>query len=129
MTEPTPQESSPAEPTPDQSSTDPIAPRGVRGWLARRSEAVLRKPRRAVPELTEPGEYHVVLQLTGHSPVAVVTVISEATGLDFMSANQLARDAPAVVVTQVSEASAERVVRRLKKAGARAVVGEQYQPR
>jgi len=103
-------------------------PRGFKGWLARRGEAMLRKPGRALPALAEPGEYHVVLQLAGHSPVAVVKVISLATGRDFMSASQLAREAPAVVVSQVSEASAERVLKRLRKAGARAVVGEQYQP-
>jgi len=96
--------------------------------LARRAEAMLHKPRRALPALTEPGECHVVLQVTGHSPVAVITIISEATGLDFLSANTLARDAPAVVVSQISEASAERVVKRLRKAGARAVVGERYRP-
>jgi ribosomal protein L7/L12 len=96
--------------------------------LARRAEAMLNKPRRSLPALTEPGEYQVVLQVTGHSPVAVIKVISEATGLDFMSANQIARDAPAVVVAGVSEASAERAVKRLNKAGARAMVAERYRP-
>lgn len=126
-TDPVPSEPTPSEPwSTEPAAADDRAPRGLTGWLARRGEAMLHKPRRVRPELSEPGEYHVVLQLTGHSPVAVVNVISEATGLDFMSANQLARDAPAVVVSQVSEASAERVAKRLRKAGGRAVVGERY---
>jgi ribosomal protein L7/L12 len=89
---------------------------------------MLSKPRRALPALTEPGECQVVLQMTGPSPVTVVTIITEATGLDFMSASKLAQDAPAVVVSGISEASAELVVERLQKAGAKAVAGEQYRP-
>lgn len=102
--------------------------KGLKGWMARRAETMLRKPRRARPALTEPGDYQVVLQLTGASPVRVVTVISEATGLDFLSASALAQDAPAVVVSGISQGSADRVVERLQKAGAKAVVGESYRP-
>jgi ribosomal protein L7/L12 len=108
-------------------AVDP-APKGMKGWLARRAEAMLRKPRHALPALTEPGECQVVLQLVGTHPVTVITVISEATGLDFVSASNLAQDAPAVVVSGISEASAERVVERLEKAGAKAVGGERYRP-
>ena len=104
------------------------APKGMKGWLARRAEAMLRKPRHALPALTEPGECQVVLQLVGAHPVTVITVISEATGLDFVTASSLAQDAPAVVVSGISEASAERVVERLEKAGAKAVGGERYRP-
>jgi ribosomal protein L7/L12 len=100
----------------------------LKGWVTRRAEAMLRKPRRALPALTEPGECQVVLQVIGASPVTVITVISEATGLDFMSASKLAQDAPAVVVSGISEASAELVVERLQKAGARAVAAETYRP-
>jgi ribosomal protein L7/L12 len=89
---------------------------------------MLRKPRRALPTLTEPGECQVVLQVVGPHPVTVITVISEATGLDFITASKVAQDAPAVVVSGVSEASAERVVERLEKAGAQAVGGERYRP-
>jgi ribosomal protein L7/L12 len=89
---------------------------------------MLSKPRRALPALTEPGECQVVLQVSGASPVRVITAISEATGLDFMSASKLAQDAPVVVVSGISAASAERVVERLRRAGARAVVGEPYRP-
>jgi ribosomal protein L7/L12 len=117
-------ESMPPEPTPPND----ISPRGLKGWLSRRAEAMLSKPRRALPALTEPGECQVVLQMVGASPVTVITVISEATGLDFMSASKLAQDAPAVVVSGISEASAELVVERLAKAGAKAVAGEQYRP-
>jgi len=117
MTDPTPGEAPPSQ-----------RPHGLKGWMTRRAEAMLRKPRRARPALTEPGEYQVVLQLTGASPVRVVTVISEATGLDFMSASALAQDAPAVVVSGISQASADRVADRLQKAGAKAVVGEAYRP-
>jgi ribosomal protein L7/L12 len=117
-------EPTPAEPTP----ADDISPRGLKGWVTRRAEAMLRKPRRALPALTEPGECQVVLQVIGASPVTVITVISEATGLDFMSASKLAQDAPAVVVSGISEASAELVVERLQKAGARAVAAETYRP-
>ena len=89
---------------------------------------MLRKPRRALPTFTEPGESQVVLQVTGASAVQVIKVISEATGLDFISAGKLAQDAPGVVVSGISAASAERVVERLEKAGAKAVVGEPYRP-
>jgi ribosomal protein L7/L12 len=121
----------PIRPEPEQPDAEPseaTLPKGFKGWLARRAEAMLRKPRRALPALTEPGQSQVVLQVTGASPVTVITVITEATGLDFMSASNLANDAPAVVVSGVSRASAERVVERLEKAGAKAVVGETYRP-
>jgi ribosomal protein L7/L12 len=124
MSDPTPPDPTPTDPTPSEATS----PRGLKGWLARRAEAMLRKPRRALPELTEPGDCQVVLQVTGASPVTVITVITEATGLDFMSASKLAQDAPAVVVSGISEASAERVVERLQKAGAKAVTGEPYRP-
>ena len=86
------------------------------------------KPRAALPSLTEPGQSQVVLQVSGASPVRVITVISEATGLDFISASKLAQEAPVVVVSGISAASAERVVERLQRAGARAVQTEPYQP-
>jgi len=116
------------EPTLPDPAPDDIPPRGLKGWLARRAEAMLRRPRRALPALTEQGECQVVLQVTGANPVTVVTVITEATGLDFMSASKLAQEAPVVVVSGISEASAERVVERLQKAGAKAVTGEPYRP-
>jgi ribosomal protein L7/L12 len=100
----------------------------MKGWLARRAEAMLRKPRHALPALTEPGECQVVLQVVGTHPVTVITVISEATGLDFVTASNLAQDAPVVVTSGISEASAERVVERLEKAGAKAVGGERFRP-
>ena len=112
------------EPTP----SEPAASRGLRGWLQRRAEAMLRKPQRALPALTQPGECQVVLQLPGASVVRVIAVISEATGLDFVSASKIAQDAPAIVVSGISEASAELVVERLQKVGAKAVVGEPYRP-
>ena len=117
----------------DPAPTDPRpygarSPRWLRGWLRRRTEAMLGKPRRALPALTEPGEFQVVLQVSGASPVHVITIISKATGLDFLSASKLAQDAPAVVVSGISETSAERVVERLQKAGAKAVTGERYRP-
>jgi ribosomal protein L7/L12 len=114
----------PQEPTPPGD----ISPRGLKGWLSRRAEAMLSKPRRALPALIEPGECQVVLQIVGASPVTVITVISEATGLDFMSASKLAQDAPSVVASGISQASAELVVERLEKAGAKAVSAEQYRP-
>jgi ribosomal protein L7/L12 len=100
----------------------------MRRWLQRRAEAMLRKPRRARPALTEPGDCQVVLQVTGASPVQVITVVTDATGLDFMSAGSLVQDAPVVVVSGISEDSADRVVERLQKAGAKAVVSEPYRP-
>jgi len=126
-----PEETRPDQGPPEQSpSSDGPAhgQRGLRGWLARRAEAMLQKPRRALPALTEPGQCQVVLQVTGASPVTVITVITEATGLDFMSASKLAQDAPAIVVSGISEDSAERVVERLERAGAKAVSGEPYRP-
>ena len=113
----------------EPTATDASIPKGLKGWLLRRAEAALRKPGRASAELTEPGNYHVVLQLIGGRPILVIAIISEATGLDLMSARDLAQDSPVVVVSGVSEASADRVVIRLKKAGAKAVVGELYQRR
>jgi ribosomal protein L7/L12 len=100
----------------------------VKGWLQRRAEALLRKPGRALPALGEPGASQVVLQVIGAKPVQVITVICQATGLDFMSAKALAQDAPAVVVSGISDASANRIVERLHKAGAKSVVGEAYRP-
>lgn len=117
-----------SEPTPPDPGQSSGAPRGLKGWLSRRAEAMLNKPRRALPELTEPGEFQVVLQITGPKPVTAITVISEATGLDFISASKLAQDAPAVVVSGISQTSAGRLVERLEKAGARAVAGEAYRP-
>jgi len=100
----------------------------VRGWVRRRAEAALRKPVRASAALSEPGEVHVVLQLIGSNPVQVMAIIAQATGLDLMSASNLARDAPVVVVSGISQDSADAVVQRLQKAGAKAVAGEPYRP-
>jgi len=123
MTDPTP-----FDPTVDPTPIEPAPAKGWRGLLQRRAEAVMRKPRRASVALTEPGERQVVLQLIGPRPVQVIAIISQATGLDLVSASNLARDAPVVVVSGISEASADRVVERLEKAGARAVAGESYRP-
>ena len=112
----------------DSMPTDPLPAKGLRGFLARRAEAVLRKPGRASAALTELGESQVVLQLIGPSPIHVMAIISQATGLDLVSASNLANDAPVVVVSGISEASADRVVQRLEKAGAKAVAGEAYRP-
>jgi ribosomal protein L7/L12 len=100
--------------------------RGLKGWFQRRTEVLLRKPGRALPALSEPGDSQVVLQVTGPTPIQVVKVICQATGLDLISASHVAGDAPVVVVSGISEASAEAVVERLKKAGARAVAGGSY---
>jgi len=124
MTDPTPFD-------PEQFDRPPVGPAPAKGWrglLQRRAETMMRKPRRASRALTEPGERHVVLQLIGPRPVQVMAIISQATGLDLVSASNLAREAPVVVVSGISEASADRVVERLQKAGARAVTGESYRP-
>ena len=123
-TDPTPTDPTPTDPTP----TDPAPARGLRGLLQRRAEAMLRKPGRASAALTEPGECQVVLQLIGPKPVHVIAIISQATGLDLVSASNVAKDAPVVVVSGVSEASADRVVEQLEKAGAKAVAGASYRP-
>ena len=134
MTDPTPFAPAPFDPTHfDRPQVDPmpIEPAPAKGWrglLQRRAETMLRKPRRASSALTEPGERHVVLQQIGPRPVQVIAIISQATGLDLVSASNLARDAPVVVVSGISDASADRVVERLQKAGARAVAGESYRP-
>ena len=122
-------DSSPTDPMPtDPMPTDPAPATGLRGFLARRAEAMLRKPGRASAALTEPGESQVVLQLIGPIPIHVIAIISQATGLDLVSASNLANEAPVVVVSGISEASAQRVVQRLEKAGAKAVAGEAYRP-
>ncbi|MHB8275286.1 MAG: ribosomal protein L7/L12 [Dermatophilaceae bacterium] len=124
MTDPTPFDPTPFDLTP----ITPAPAKGLRGLLQRRAEAMLRKPGRASAALTEPGERQVVLQLIGPRPIHVIAIISQATGLDLVSASSLVRDAPVVVVSGVSEASAERVVEQLQKAGAKAVAGESYRP-
>ena len=91
------------------------------GWRQRLVQSMVSKPGRALPDLAEPGECQVVLQVTGASPVRVIKVIRLATGLAILAARDLAMDAPVVVVSGVSQASAERIVARLEKAGARAV--------
>ena len=124
----------PSDPAPDDPTLSGLTPsgaesaKGLKGFLQRRAEAMLRKPGRASAALTEPGEFHVVLQLIGPRPVQVMAVIRQATGLDVISASNLARDAPVVVVSGISAASAELLVERLQKVGAKAVAGETYQP-
>ncbi|MEP7034322.1 MAG: ribosomal protein L7/L12 [Dermatophilaceae bacterium] len=117
---------------PDDEPTDPepavSTAKGLKGWLQRRAESALRKPSRASAAFTEPGECHVVLQLVGPKPIQVMAVIAQATGMDLLSARDLAQDTPAVLVSGISETSADRVVARLQKAGAKAIVGDQYQP-
>lgn len=123
--------SDPASDDPTQSGLTPsgaTSAKGLKGLLQRRAEAMLRKPGRASAALTESGEFHVVLQLIGARPLQVMAVIRQATGLDVISAGNLAREAPVVVVSGISAASAELVVGRLEKAGAKAVAGETYQP-
>jgi ribosomal protein L7/L12 len=122
MTDETPGDPTPGDPTPNGAASA----KGLTGWFQRRAEAMLRKPGRASAALTEPGECHVVLQLVGARPIQVIAVIRQATGLDLMSASTLAQDAPVVVVSGISQASADRVVGRLQKAGAKAVAGEPY---
>lgn len=120
----------PASDDPTQSGLTPTgaaSAKGLKGFLQRRVEAMLRKPGRASAALTEPGEFHVVLQLIGPRPVQVMAIIRQATGLDVISASNLARDAPVVVVSGISAASAELLVERLHKVGAKAVAGETYQ--
>ena len=129
MTDPTPIDPAQFDRPPiDPMPIEPASAKGWRGLLQRRAQAMLLKPRRASVALTEPGERQVVLQLMGPSPVQVIAIISQATGLDLVSAGNLARDAPVVVVSGISEASADRVVERLQKTGAKAVAGESYRP-
>lgn len=110
------------------SPTEAPSGSGWKGWLQRRAEAALRKPGRASPAFTEPGECHVVLQLIGARPIPVMAIIAQVTGLDLISARDLAHETPVVLVSGISQSSADRVVGRLEAAGAKAVVGEQYQP-
>ena len=104
----------------DRTPDDP-ASKGKKSRLQRYTEALLSKPGQALSALSEPGECQVVLQVAGPNPIQVIKVIRQATGLGLLSARDVAQDAPAVVVSGISEASAERVVERLQKAGARAV--------
>ena len=118
----------PIDPAPADVPSDRPSGRGLKGWLQRRAESALSKPGRASPAFTEPGEYHVVLQLIGAKPIQVIAIIAQVNGLDLLSARDLARDTPVVLVSGISQASADLAVGRLQKAGAKAVVGEQYQP-
>ena len=105
----------------DQTPAGAMPPKGVKGWAHRLALAMVSKPGRARPALAEPGECQVVLQVTGANPINVIKVIRAATGLGILAARDLALEAPVVVVSGISQASAERVVERLEKAGAKAV--------
>lgn len=104
----------------DQTPAGPT-PKGLKGWRQRCAEVLVRTPGPTRRSLVEPGECQVVLQVTGESPVKVIKVIREATGLSILAARDVALDAPVVVVTGISAASADRVVERMEKAGAKAV--------
>ena len=105
----------------DQTPAGATPPKGIKGWVQRLAKAVVTQPGPAVRALVEPGESQVVLQIAGASPVKVIKVVREATGLSILAARDLVLDAPVVVVSGISQASAERVVARLEKAGATAV--------
>jgi ribosomal protein L7/L12 len=107
----------------DPTPTGPGSAKGFKGWLERHAQAIINEPGRPLPALSEPGECRVVLQVTGARPIKVIKVIREATGRDILSARELALDAPVVVVSGISQASAEAVIQRLEKAGAKAVAG------
>jgi large subunit ribosomal protein L7/L12 len=70
---------------------------------------------------TEPGEFRVVLQLTGPKVVTVIREIRVTTGIGLVEAKNMADAPPVVVVEKVSEQSAGLIVDLLRRAGARAV--------
>jgi ribosomal protein L7/L12 len=79
-----------------------------------------RRPR--VPkQLAEPGDYRVILQVPGPTPVLVIREVRRATGRDLLAAKRLVDDWPAIVVEGLSEESAELVADRLRQVGAKAL--------
>ena len=79
------------------------------------------QPRRAAKKFAAPGEYRVVLQLPGGSPISVIAQVRRTTGRGLLAAKELVESAPVVVAEGLSEQSAELVADQLRKAGARAV--------
>jgi hypothetical protein len=67
------------------------------------------------------GDWRVILQAPGESPVRVIKIVRELTGLDLLSAKTLVEAAPREVGDGVDEASAQRGADLLAAAGATAV--------
>ena len=84
-------------------------------WLIRRTEVTLRR------DLSEVGEYRVVLQVTGPRVVAVMKEIRRVTGLGVRDTRDLVEKTPSIVAQGISQRAAERAAERLQALGARAV--------
>jgi hypothetical protein len=72
-------------------------------------------------QFNEPGEYRVVLQVTGPKLVHVVRELRRTRHLGLKEAKDLTDAAPVVVAEGLSQQSAELVADRLRAAGARAL--------
>ena len=81
------------------------------------------RPTEATPpaRFSEPGEYRVVLQVTGPKVINVVRELRRTRHLGLKEAKELTDAAPVVVAEGLSEQSAELVADRLRAAGARAL--------
>jgi hypothetical protein len=75
----------------------------------------------APARFSEPGEYRVVLQVTGPKVVLVIRELRRTRHLGLKEAKDLPDAAPVVVADGLSQQSAELVADRLRAAGARAL--------
>lgn len=69
-------------------------------------------------EFSEPGNCNVALEDVGRRRIEVVRALREIGDLDLVSAKSLTDRTPSSVVERLSHRSAERVLQRLKAAGA-----------
>jgi hypothetical protein len=91
-------------------------------WLLWDLVRTLRPARpRVRGEFAEPGEYRVILQVPGSSPITVIREVRRTTGQDLIAAKKIVDGWPAIVVEGLSEQSAELVADRLRQAGAKAM--------
>jgi hypothetical protein len=91
-------------------------------WLLWDLVRTLRPARpRVRAEFAEPGEYRVILQVPGPSPITVIREVRRTTGQDLIAAKKIVDGWPAIVVEGLSEQSAELVADRLRQVGAKAM--------
>lgn len=73
----------------------------------------------AVPQLL-PGEYSIVLDDAGSSPISVIKLVKDRLGLGLKEAKNLVDGTPSVLIRDVDMVFANQLVRALEAAGAQA---------
>ncbi len=76
---------------------------------------------RVSARFSQPGEYRVVLQVSGQYPLAVIRELRRTCGFGLLEAKEKVESAPVVLAEGLSEESAELVADRLRAVGARAL--------